>query len=253
MSEIIDVNPEDIETANQTDLSDESITDTQETEESNSEKLTSENIDFDALLKKKRFSLFLKRMFDIFASFFGLLVLSPILIVIALLIVLTSSGGVFFRQVRVGRKGKEFRIFKFRTMVKDAESKGMQITVGNDSRVTTIGKFLRKCKLDELPQLINVLLGQMSFVGYRPEVPKYVAMYTDYQRNILRIRPGITDLASIEYRDENEVLEQSDNPEDTYVNDVMQKKLALNIKYMQEMGFWYDLKLIFKTFLAILK
>lgn len=253
MSEIIDVNPEDIETANQTDLSDEIITDTQETGESNSEKLTPENIDFDALLKKKRFSLFLKRTFDIFASFFGLLVLSPILIVIALLIVLTSSGGVFFRQVRVGRKGKEFRIFKFRTMVKDAESKGMQITVGNDSRVTTIGKFLRKCKLDELPQLINVLLGQMSFVGYRPEVPKYVAMYTDYQRNILRIRPGITDLASIEYRDENEVLEQSDNPEDTYVNDVMQKKLTLNIKYMQEMGFWYDLKLIFKTFLAILK
>lgn len=253
MSEIIDVNPEDIETANQTDLSDEIITDTQETGESNSEKLTPENIDFDALLKKKRFSLFLKRTFDIFASFFGLLILSPILIVIALLIVLTSSGGVFFRQVRVGRKGKEFRIFKFRTMVKDAESKGMQITVGNDSRVTTIGKFLRKCKLDELPQLINVLLGQMSFVGYRPEVPKYVAMYTDYQRNILRIRPGITDLASIEYRDENEVLEQSDNPEDTYVNDVMQKKLTLNIKYMQEMGFWYDLKLIFKTFLAILK
>lgn len=253
MSEIIDVNPEEIETANQTDLSDENIPDTQETGESNSEKLTPENIDFDALLKKKRFSLFLKRTFDIFASFFGLLILSPILIVIALLIVLTSSGGVFFRQVRVGRKGKEFRIFKFRTMVKDAEAKGMQITVGNDSRVTTIGKFLRKCKLDELPQLINVLLGQMSFVGYRPEVPKYVAMYTDYQRNILRIRPGITDLASIEYRDENEVLEQSDNPEDTYVNDVMQKKLTLNIKYMQEMGFWYDLKLIFKTFLAILK
>lgn len=253
MSEIIDVNPEDIETANQTDLSDEKIADSQETGESNSEKLTPENIDFDALLKKKIFSLFLKRTFDIFASFFGLLVLSPILIVIALLILLTSSGGVFFKQVRVGRKGKEFRIFKFRTMVKDAESKGMQITVGNDSRVTTIGKFLRKCKLDELPQLINVLLGQMSFVGYRPEVPKYVAMYTDYQRNILRIRPGITDLASIEYRDENEVLEQSDNPEDTYVNDVMQKKLALNIRYMQEMGFWYDLKLIFKTFLAILK
>lgn len=253
MSEIIDVNPEDIETENQTDLSDENITYTQETGESNSEKLTPDNIDFDALLKKKRFSLFLKRTFDVFASFFGLLVLSPILILIALLIVLTSSGGVFFRQVRVGRNGKEFRIFKFRTMVKDAEAKGMQITVGNDSRVTTIGKFLRKCKLDELPQLINVLLGQMSFVGYRPEVPKYVAMYTDYQRNILRIRPGITDLASIEYRDENEVLEQSDNPEDTYVNDVMQKKLALNIKYMQEMGFWYDLKLIFKTFLAILK
>lgn len=253
MSEIIDVNPEDIETENQTDLSDDNITYTQETGESNSEKLTPENIDFDALLKKKRFSLFLKRTFDIFASFFGLLVLSPILILIALLIVLTSSGGVFFRQVRVGRNGKEFRIFKFRTMVKDAEAKGMQITVGNDSRVTTIGKILRKCKLDELPQLINVLLGQMSFVGYRPEVPKYVAMYTVYQRNILRIRPGITDLASIEYRDENEVLEQSDNPEDTYVNDVMQKKLALNIKYMQEMGFWYDLKLIFKTFLAILK
>lgn len=251
MSEIIDVNPDDIERLEQNDMPKEF--DVEEAGGSDNDRFTPENIDFDALLKKKRFSLFLKRTFDIFASFFGLLVLSPLLIIIALLIVLTSSGGVFFRQVRVGRKGKEFRIFKFRTMVKDAESKGMQITVGNDSRVTTIGKFLRKCKLDELPQLINVLLGQMSFVGYRPEVPKYVAMYTDYQRNILRIRPGITDLASIEYRDENEVLEQSDNPEDTYVNDVMQKKLALNIKYMQQMGFWYDLKLIFKTFLAILK
>ena len=210
-------------------------------------------INFDALLKKKRFSLFLKRCFDIFASFFGIIFFSPILIICAILVGCGSKGGVFFRQVRVGKNGKEFRIFKFRTMVVDAEAKGMQITVGEDKRITKVGKFLRKTKLDELPQLFNVLVGQMSFVGPRPEVPKYVDMYTKYQRNVLRIRPGITELASIVYRDENEVLAQSDNPEETYINEVMQKKLELNMEYMQKMGLFYDIKLIFKTFLAILK
>lgn len=210
-------------------------------------------IDFDQLMKKKRFSLFCKRVFDIFSSLLGLIFLSPFLIIIAVVILLTSHGGVFFCQTRVGKGGKEFKMIKFRTMVKNAESKGMQITVGADSRITGIGKFLRKCKLDELPQLINVLIGQMSLVGYRPEVPKYVDMYTDYQRNILRIRPGITDLASIEYRDENKVLAQAADPESAYINDVMQKKLELNIKYMVKMGFWYDIGVIFKTFLAILK
>ena len=210
-------------------------------------------VDFDALLKKKRFSLFLKRCFDITASALGLLFLLIPFLIIAIIIKATSKGPVFFRQVRVGKDGKEFRIYKFRTMVVDAEKKGMQITVGADSRITGIGKFLRKTKVDELPQLINVLKGQMSFVGPRPEVPRYVALYDDYQRNILRIKPGITELASIVYRDENEVLAKSENPEETYINEIMPKKIALNIEYMQKLGFWYDIKLIFMTFAAILK
>ncbi len=210
-------------------------------------------VDFDALLKKKRFSLFLKRCFDITASALGLLFLLIPFLIIAIIIKATSKGPVFFRQVRVGKDGKEFRIYKFRTMVVDAEKKGMQITVGADSRITGIGKFLRKTKVDELPQLINVLIGQMSFVGPRPEVPRYVALYDDYQRNILRIKPGITELASIVYRDENEVLAKSENPEETYINEIMPKKIALNIEYMQKLGFWYDIKLIFMTFAAILK
>ena len=210
-------------------------------------------VDFDALLKKKRFSLFLKRCFDITASALGLLFLMIPFLIIAIIIKATSKGPVFFRQVRVGKDGKEFRIYKFRTMVVDAEKKGMQITVGADSRITGIGKFLRKTKVDELPQLINVLKGQMSFVGPRPEVPRYVALYDDYQRNILRIKPGITELASIVYSDENEVHAKSENPEETYINEIMPKKIALNIEYMQKLGFWYDIKLIFMTFAAILK
>ena len=210
-------------------------------------------VDFDALLKKKSCSLFLKRCFDITASALGLLVLAIPFLIIAVIIKATSKGPVFFRQVRVGKGGKEFRIFKFRTMVVDAEKRGMQITVGADSRITGIGKFLRKTKVDELPQLINVLIGQMSFVGPRPEVPKYVAMYSDYQRNILKIKPGITELASIVYRDENDVLAKSDDPEATYINEIMPRKIELNIEYMQKMGFWYDIKLIFMTFAAILR
>lgn len=212
-----------------------------------------ENIDFDSLMKGKSFSLFCKRCFDIVASFFGILFLSPVLLICSIAIAVSSRGGVFFTQERVGKGGKSFKIIKFRTMVPNAESKGMQITVGNDMRVTKVGKFLRKTKLDELPQLFNVLVGQMSFVGPRPEVPRYVDMYTEYQRNVLRIRPGITELASIVYRDENEVLAASEDPERTYVEEVMQQKLKLNMQYMQKMGFWYDIKLIFQTFLAILK
>lgn len=215
--------------------------------------VTTQEVDFDALLKKKKFSLFLKRCFDITASALGLLFLALPFIVIAVIIKVTSRGPVFFRQVRVGKNGKEFRIFKFRTMVVDAEKKGMQITVGADSRITGIGKFLRKTKIDELPQLINVFIGQMSFVGPRPEVPKYVAMYSDYQRNILKIKPGITELASIVYRDENDVLAKSDDPEATYINDIMPKKIALNMEYMQKLGLFYDIKLIFMTFAAILR
>lgn len=212
-----------------------------------------EPIDFDEVMSKKKCTLFFKRAFDIVASFLGLVILLVPFLIVAIVIKCTSKGPVFFRQERVGKGGKTFRIFKFRTMVVDAEKKGLQITVGKDSRVTGIGKFLRKTKLDELPQLINVFIGQMSFVGPRPEVPHYVEMYNDYQRNILRIKPGITELASIVYRDENEVLAQSENPEQTYINEIMPKKIELNMEYMQKMSFWYDIKLIFKTFGAILK
>ena len=172
---------------------------------------------------------------------------------IAFLIKCTSKGPVFFRQERVGKGGKVFRIFKFRTMVVDAEAKGLQITVGKDKRITGIGKVLRKTKMDEMPQLINVFLGQMSFVGPRPEVKKYVDMYDDYQKNVLRIKPGITELASIVYRDENEVLAKSENPERTYIEEIMPTKIGLNMQYIKKMGVFYDLKLILKTFIAILK
>ena len=210
------------------------------------------DIDFDALMRKKRVALFFKRAFDLFASGLGLCVLILPFLILAFLIRVSSEGPVFFRQVRVGKGGKEFRIFKFRTMVADAEKRGLQITVGQDARITGIGKFLRKTKLDELPQLINVFFGQMSFVGPRPEVPKYVNLYDAYQRNILRIRPGITELASIVYRNESEVLEKSENPEETYIHEIMPEKIRLNLQYMQKMNVFYDVYLILKTFFAII-
>ena len=210
-------------------------------------------IDFDALIKKKRAALFFKRCFDIFASLFGLLFLALPFLVIAIAIKTSSKGPVYFRQERVGKDGKHFRIFKFRTMIVDAESKGMQITVGEDPRITKIGKFLRKTKLDELPQLINVLIGQMSFVGPRPEVPHYVELYSEYQRNVLRIKPGITELASITYKDENNVLAQSEDPEKTYIEEIMPKKIEINMEYIEKMNVFYDIKLIFKTFAAVLR
>lgn len=211
------------------------------------------DIDFDKLMKKKRFSLFCKRALDITGSFIGLLILAPLLIFVALIIVCTSRGGVFYRQKRIGKNGKEFKIFKFRTMYKGADKKGLALTTSCDSRITKIGKILRKAKIDELPQLINVLIGQMSFVGYRPEVPKYVAMYSEYQMNVLKLRPGITGLASIEYRNQDEVLATAADVETTYIQDVMQKKLVLNLKYTTKAGFWYDIKLILLTCLAIFK
>ena len=214
---------------------------------------TEKNIDFDKLMKKKKPALFFKRIFDITVSFIGIIVLLLPFAIIAILIKATSEGPVFFRQTRVGKNGKEFRIYKFRTMVSDAEKKGLQITVGQDSRITGIGKVLRKTKADELPQLFNVFVGQMSFVGPRPEVPHYVEMYNDYQKNVLRLRPGITELASIVYRDENGLLAESEDPEKTYIEEIMPKKIELNMKYFQKMNVFYDIYLIFKTFAAILK
>lgn len=210
-------------------------------------------VDFDALMKKKKAALFFKRYFDVTASFFGILFLLIPFAAVAVAVKCSSRGPVFFRQVRVGKNGREFRIYKFRTMVADAEKKGMQITVGGDSRVTGIGRVLRKTKVDELPQLFNVFAGQMSFVGPRPEVPHYVDMYSDYQKNVLRIKPGITELASIVYRDENDVLAKSEDPERTYIEEIMPEKIKLNMQYMQKMNVFYDIYLIFRTFAAVLK
>ena len=196
----------------------------------------------------------LKRSFDLVSSLLGLVLLAPFFLIVALLIKLDTTGPVFFRQVRVGRLGKPFRIHKFRTMVTDAEKRGLQITVGSDARVTRVGALLRQYKLDELPQLIDVLIGDMSLVGPRPEVPKYVDCWSDDVRDlILSIRPGITDQASIEFRSENEILEKADNPHQTYIEDVLPIKLAYYVDYVKNQSFVLDFKIIGATFLAILK
>lgn len=195
----------------------------------------------------------MKRLFDIVASGLGLLCLSPLLLIVAIWIKLDSPGPVFFRQVRVGRYNKDFRIFKFRSM-RVGSDKGSQITVGgHDSRITRSGYFIRKTKIDELPQLINVFIGDMSLVGPRPEVRHYVDMWTPEQMHVLDVRPGITDPASIRYRNENELLEQAEDPEKYYVEVIMQDKIKLYLEYVEKHSFWYDIKLIFQTFYTIVK
>ncbi|MBK9195248.1 MAG: sugar transferase [Flavobacteriales bacterium] len=195
----------------------------------------------------------MKRLFDILFSSLLLLLLLPLLLVIALLIAVTSPGGAFFRQVRVGKEGREFRLFKFRTMRPGSEAKG-QITVGSrDPRVTGIGQVLRRTKCDELPQLLNVLVGDMSIVGPRPEVPKYVAMYTPEQRRVLTVRPGITGPASVEYINENELLGRSPDPDRTYIEEVMPAKLAIDLRYVERASLTTDLKIIGTTVLKLLR
>lgn len=189
----------------------------------------------------------MKRLFDIVCSFFGLLVLSPLFVFLSLWVGLGSKGGVFYKQKRVGRFNKDFTLYKFRSMRVGADKKGLLTIGGKDSRVTKAGFFIRKYKLDELPQLFNVLKGDMSFVGPRPEVRKYVDMYTERQLKVLDVRPGITDLASIKYRNENDLLATADNPEQYYIDVVMQDKLALNLQYIETRSFFGDIKLIFRT------
>lgn len=189
-----------------------------------------------------------KRLFDFTLAAIGLLVLSPLLVVVALWIKADSAGPVFFRQERVGRYGRLFRIHKFRTMSARAEATGPQITIGEDKRITSFGRILRRYKLDELPQLIDVLVGNMSLVGPRPEVPRYVARYPeDVKTIVLSVRPGITDLASIEFRDESNLLGASENPEQDYVEKILPIKLAYYRRYVTERSFWLDLQLIFLT------
>ncbi|HYG51386.1 MAG TPA: sugar transferase [Flavobacteriales bacterium] len=194
----------------------------------------------------------MKRVFDILCSFTGLIILSPFLILISMAVALTSRGGVFFSQVRVGKNNRDFYLYKFRTMRMGSEQKG-QLTVGSrDSRITRVGYFLRKFKLDELPQLFNVLLGDMSLVGPRPEVRKYVDLYTEEQKKVLRVRPGITDYASLEYFEESDLLAKSANPEKTYVDLIMPEKLRINLGYIDKASLGEDLKIIFKTLGRIL-
>lgn len=193
----------------------------------------------------------MKRLFDVMASGLGLLVLFPLFLFVALWIKLDSPGPVFYRQVRVGRHNKDFRIFKFRSMRVGAD-KGSLVTIGGrDPRVTRSGYIIRKFKIDELPQLINVFVGDMSLVGPRPEVRHYVDYWTPEQMHVLDVRPGITDPASIKFRNENELMEKADNAECYYINVIMQEKIKLYIEYVRNNSFWYDIKLIFRTFVVI--
>ena len=193
----------------------------------------------------------MKRLFDVFASGCGLLVLSPIFLIMAIWIKLDSEGSVFYRQVRVGRNNNDFRIFKFRSM-RVGSDKGSLVTIGGrDPRITRSGYFIRKYKLDEFPQLINVFKGDMSLVGPRPEVRKYVDMYTLEHMHVLDVRPGITDLASIRYRNENELLERVNDPDKYYVEVIMPDKLRINLEYVARHSFTFDIRLIFQTFRAI--
>jgi len=194
-----------------------------------------------------------KRIFDIVSSLVVLLVLSPFFILLAIAIVVDSRGGVFYRQIRVGRNGREFGLYKFRSMVSHADKKG-ELTVGKkDSRITRVGAFIRKYKLDEFPQLINIIKGDMSIVGPRPEVPRYVNLYSQEQKKVLSVRPGLTDFASLEYINENELLGKSADPERTYIDEIMPAKLELNLKYIREQGMLTDLKIIFRTLFKIFR
>ena len=194
----------------------------------------------------------MKRLFDILASGLGLVCLSPLFAALAVWIKLDSRGPVFYRQVRVGKGNKDFRIFKFRSMRPDSDKLGLITVGGRDPRVTCSGYYIRKYKLDELPQLINVFIGDMSLVGPRPEVRKYVDMYSPDQLHVLDVRPGITSLASLRYRNENEVLAKAEDPDKCYIEKVMPDKLAIDLEYVRKATLWNDIKLIFSTFREII-
>ena len=189
----------------------------------------------------------IKRLFDITASALGLALCSPLFLLVAALIKLDSKGSVFFKQERMGKNFRPFYIYKFRSMVQEAPEKGALISVANDSRITRVGNVLRKAKIDELPQLINVLIGEMSLVGPRPEVPKYVQLFRKDYEEILRVHPGITDLASLKYRDEAAILAQSENPEEAYLKRVLPDKIKLAKEYIRRSSFLFDLSLILRT------
>lgn len=203
------------------------------------------------ILKHKKISLIIKRIFDFLAALILLIILSPIMLILAIMIKLESKGPVFYRQERITRYGKKFRIFKFRTMVQDADKKGALVTMGQDPRITKVGSKIRKCRLDELPQLLNVIKGEMSFVGTRPEVEKYVKEYSDEMKATLLMPAGISSRASIEYKDEDEIitkyLNKGEKIDDIYVKRILPEKMKWNLEYIKKFNIWEDIKICFKT------
>ena len=204
------------------------------------------------ILHKKRAALFCKRLFDIIVSAVMLVVLSPVFLLLAIAIKLDSPGPVFFRQVRVTQYGKQFRIFKFRSMVNNADKLGSQVTVSGDSRVTRVGRLIRSCRLDELCQLIDIFRGTMTFVGTRPEVPKYVSAYTDEMMATLLLPAGVTSEASILYKDESELLDKADNVDEVYIRDVLPEKMRYNLRAIEKFSFFSDIRTMFRTVFAVL-
>lgn len=205
------------------------------------------------ILQKKQIGLIFKRSFDIVVSLIMLLILSPVFLVLAIAIKLDSKGPVFYRQVRVTQYGKEFRIFKFRTMVNNADKIGSQVTVGGDSRITRVGKVIRECRLDEIGQLLNILGGSMTFVGTRPEVPKYVEKYTPEMWATLLLPAGVTSEASIRYKDEAALLDAAEDVDATYIQDVLPGKMKYNLRSIQEYSFFKDIETMFQTVFAVVE
>ena len=207
-------------------------------------------------LQKRKVSLFIKRVFDIFASIIGLIFFSPIMLVLAIAIKLDSKGPVFFKQERITTNNKTFKIYKFRTMVQNADKIGSLVTVGNDNRITKVGKFIRKFRLDEFPQLINILKGDMSFIGTRPEVKKYVDCYTNEMKATLLMKAGLTSMTSIIYKDEAEIMEKQNkkgkSTDDIYVKYVLPDKMKINLEYINKFNIFYDIKIAIYTVLAVL-
>lgn len=204
------------------------------------------------LLQRKKLSLFFKRVFDIVISLIMIILCSPILLIISILIVKDSKGGVFYRQERVTQYGRVFRIFKFRTMVQNADQIGTQVTISNDSRITKVGSKLRNCRLDELPQLFNIFLGDMTFVGTRPESVHYVKSYTNEMYATLLLPAGVTSEASIEYKDEAELLDQADDVDSVYINEVLPEKMKYNLNSIKEFSFLKEIATMFRTVFAVL-
>lgn len=205
------------------------------------------------ILQKKQISLIFKRLFDIVVSLIMLLILSPVFLILAIAIKLDTEGPVFYRQVRVTQYGKEFRIFKFRTMVNNADKIGSQVTVGGDSRITRVGKVIRECRLDEIGQLLNILGGSMTFVGTRPEVPKYVEKYTSEMWATLLLPAGVTSEASIRYKDEAALLDAAEDVDATYIQDVLPGKMKYNLRSIQKYSFFKDIETMFQTVFAVVE
>lgn len=205
------------------------------------------------IIKKRRFSIAWKRIFDFILSLIFSAVFLPVILIVAIIIMIDSPGNPFFCQTRVTRYGKKFKVFKFRTMVKNAEKIGAQVTSKSDPRITRVGKYLRKLRIDEIPQVFNILIGDMSFVGIRPEVPKYVEKYTPEMYASLLLPAGVTSMTSILYKNESEILGNSETPDETYVNEILPQKMKYNLEYIKNFNFSDDIKIMFKTVIAVLK